>query len=78
MYSPFDRGLIGWKDEKDGPMELVVVQWNDPELVFLEVNRADPRWLVYRRECEDHIVAYFTRENEAICEPGVFDYRRKR
>ena len=73
----FDPGLVGW-EEKESAHQFVLVQLQGEEAFFLELDRPDARWAVYRREGPDRLVSYFTRENEAVTETGLFEYARSR
>ena len=69
----FDPGLAGW-EEKDRAHEFVLVRLDGREALFLELDRPDPRWAVYRREGTDRLVSYFMRQNEPVTETGMFEY----
>lgn len=72
----FDPGLVGW-EEKDRAHQFLLVRLQGTEALFLELERPDARWAVYRREGDDRLVSYFTRENEPVTETGMFEYARQ-
>jgi len=72
----FDPGLVGW-EEKDAPHEFVLVQLDEEGAAFLELDKPEPRWAVYRRSGPDNLVAYFTRGSEPDAHPGVFELSRQ-
>ncbi len=72
----FDPGLVGWED-RDRAHEFVLVHLKGREAVFLELDRPEARWAVYRREGEDRLVSYFTRANEPVTDTGMFEYARQ-
>ena len=72
----FDPKLIGW-EEKDRAHEFVLVQLQGQEAVFLELDKPEARWAVYRREGQERLVSYFTREDEPVTETGLFEYVRQ-
>ncbi len=72
----FDPKLVGW-EEKAVPHEFVLVELNDQGAVFLELDKPDRRWAVYRREGADKLLAYFTRDREPDTDPGVFEFKRQ-
>jgi Domain of unknown function (DUF6265) len=72
----FDPKLIGW-EEKDAPHEFVLVELDDEGAVFLELDRPDPRWAVYRRKGPNDLIAYFTRGSEPDAQPGIFELTRR-
>ena len=69
----FHPGLVGW-EEKDRAHEFVLVQLKGQEAVFLELDKPNARWTVYRLEGRDRLVSYFTRENEPDTDTGMFEY----
>lgn len=71
----FNPGLIGW-EERTEPHEFVLVEHDAERLVFYELNKPDPRWIVYERRGPDELDAYFTHEREPHPDPGVFRFRR--
>ncbi len=72
----FNPKLVGW-EEKDRAHEFILVRLEGREAVFLELDKPAARWAVYRREAEDRLVSYFTREDEAVTETGIFVYMRQ-
>ncbi len=46
----FDRGLVPWKSEKDGPMKLKAVKVTKSEAVFEDAERSFPQRIRYVRE----------------------------
>jgi hypothetical protein len=72
----FDPKLIEW-EERDAPHEFVLVELDEQGAVFLEVDKPNPRWAVYRRRGSDHLTAYFTRGDDPDPEPGVFEFVRQ-
>jgi hypothetical protein len=69
----FDSKLVGW-EEKDRAHEFVLVHLQGQEAVFFELDRPEARWTVYRREGQERLVSYFTRENEPVTDTGMFEY----
>ena len=72
----FDPKLVGW-EEKERAHEFILVHLQGQEAVFLELDKPDARWAVYRREGPERLVSYFTRENEPVTDTGMFEYRRQ-
>jgi hypothetical protein len=72
----FDPGLIGW-EEKDAPHQFVLVALDEQGAVFLELDKPNPRWAVYRRRGPDRLDAWFTRGTEPDPDPGVFEFVRQ-
>jgi hypothetical protein len=72
----FHPKLVGW-EEKERAHEFVLVQLEGREAAFLELDKPEPRWAIYRLEGKDRLVSYFARENEAITETGLFEYARQ-
>jgi uncharacterized protein DUF6265 len=72
----FHPRLVGW-EEKDAAHEFVLVELNGREAIFLELDRPDARWAVYRLEGDDRLLSYFARENEPVTETGMFEYVRQ-
>jgi hypothetical protein len=68
--------LIGW-EEKDHAYEFVLVQLQDGEAVFLELDQPQARWLVYRLTGQDQLVYYFTWENKRDTDTGIFEFTRQ-
>ena len=68
----FYPGLKGW-EEKDKATEFLLVQLQGQEAVFLQVNKPGP-WMVYRRESQERLVAYFDGGEEAVKEEDKFIY----
>ncbi len=68
--------LVGW-EEKDSALEFVLVQLKGQEAIFLELDKPNARWMVYRLEGRDRLVSYFTRENEPVTETGMFEFARQ-
>jgi uncharacterized protein DUF6265 len=71
----FHPRLIGW-EERDHACEFVLVHLRDGEAAFLERDKPDARWAVYRRERADRLVSYFACDGGPIAEPGLFEYAR--
>lgn len=46
----FQRGLVPWEAEKDGPITFTVSSLKENEAVFEDATRDFPRQVVYRRE----------------------------
>jgi len=72
----FDPKLVGWED-RDSAHEWLLVQLEGKEAVFLEFDKPDARWAIYRLESDDRLVSYFTREDGAVTETGTFEYARQ-
>jgi hypothetical protein len=70
----FDPGLVLWDVDKDNAHEFLLVKLHGAEAVFLEVNRPDARFVVYRREGHDRLLSYFADETGQMLEPGLFEY----
>jgi hypothetical protein len=72
----FDPGLKG-REERDRSMELVLVQRQECEAIFLQRLVADPPWLVYRLEPDARmLMVHFVREGEEALEADQFRYTR--
>lgn len=71
----FHPKLVGW-EERDRAHELVLVQAEGQEAVFLELNASSPRWAIYRLETPNRLVSYFASEEEAVTDTGMFTYSR--
>jgi hypothetical protein len=54
-----------------------LVHLQGQEVVFLELEKPEGRWAVYRREGQERLVSYFTRENEPVTDTGLFEYGRQ-
>lgn len=72
----FHPRLVGW-EEKDRAHEFLLVHSEGHEAAFLELHEPDARWAIYRREGDDRLLSYFTREDGAVTETGVFEYARR-
>jgi Domain of unknown function (DUF6265) len=72
----FDPKLVGW-EEKTIPHQFVLVELDDHGAVFLELDKPEQRWAVYRREEPDNLLAYFTHDREPDRHPGVFEFERQ-
>jgi len=72
----FDPGLVGW-EEKDRAHSCVLVQLEGEEAVFLELDKPDARWVIYRREGPDRLVSYFVGQDGAMTDTGLFEYTRQ-
>ena len=58
----FYPGMKGW-EEKDESVQFALVQLQGKEAVFLQLNRPDTTWLIYRLEEESKLVVYFEEED---------------
>lgn len=67
-------GLASW-EEQDKSTEFVLVQLQGQEAVFLERNKPNPPWMIYRRE-PDRLITYFQRDEETPPEDDQFVYSR--
>jgi hypothetical protein len=69
----FYPGLKGW-EEKDTSVDFVLVSLKDKEAVFLQCNRDEDQWLVYRLEDSGQLVTYFAREEAETSRDDWFIY----
>jgi hypothetical protein len=72
----FYPGLQGW-EEKDKATEFLLVQLQNREAVFFQINKPGP-WMVYRLEAEDRLVTYFTEGNEPVKPEEIFTFWRQK
>ena len=72
----FYPGLLGW-EEKDSAVEMPLVQLTHHEAVFLQHHTETPTWLVYRRESEDRLIAYFDNAETPAGKAERFIYTRQ-
>jgi Domain of unknown function (DUF6265) len=72
----FDPKLVGW-EEKARAHEFVLVQLQGQGAIFLALDKPEARWAVYRREGQERLVSYFTREDEPDTATGLFEYGRQ-
>ena len=72
----FYPGLLGW-EEKDSAAELPLVQLTNHEAVFLQRHAETPTWLVYRREGNDRLIAYFDSAETPASNTDRFIYTRQ-
>jgi hypothetical protein len=77
LVKHFYPGLIGW-EEKDKRVEFMLVDSSDDpkEVVFLEQNKENAPWLIYRATSQNSIEAYFEKENELLNEKDKFTFTR--
>ena len=68
--------MQGW-EEKDKSIDFLLVQLEEQEAVFLQVNKPD-QWLVYRLENDEKLVSYFWNENEPLDTDDVFTFVRQK
>lgn len=71
----FNPGLKGW-EEKDASIEFLLVQVAAREAIFLQQQRENPPWIVYRLESDDRLISYFEREGEPPTDETIFAYHR--
>ncbi|NJN53380.1 MAG: hypothetical protein HC804_00680 [Anaerolineae bacterium] len=71
----FYPGLKGW-EEKDKATEFLLVQLQDREAIFLQTNKPNAPWMVYRLEEDNKLVTYFEGEDETPKEEDKFIYFR--
>ena len=69
----FYPGMKGW-EEKDASVDLVLVAQKDKEAVFLQRNRDEDQWLVYRLEDSGQLVTYFAQEDSETSREDWFIY----
>jgi hypothetical protein len=69
----FHPGLKGW-EEKDQAVTLALVAWSATSTLWRQLDRPDERFLVYRREKGDCLVAYFTEDGAPPPEEKRFVY----
>ena len=73
----FSPGLIGW-EEKDHSVEFLLVRQSDHTAVFYQQNVERPKWMIYRLEEPNTLIAYFEIEDEAVADADKFIYSRQR
>ncbi|MBX3061119.1 MAG: hypothetical protein KF770_32065 [Anaerolineae bacterium] len=71
----FYPGLKGW-EEKDQATEFLLVQLQNREAIFLQTNKPNAPWIIYRLEGDDKLVTYFEREEDTPAETDKFFYFR--
>lgn len=72
----FNSALVG-QEEKDKSVDFALVELNDREAVFMQLNKENPPWLVYRMESTDQLVTYFETDGEAHRLSDRFVYTRQ-
>lgn len=68
----FYPGLKGW-EEKDESATFLLVQLEDEYAVFLQINRPNAPWLIYRRE-GDRLTSYFETDAATPTEDDQFRF----
>ncbi|MEQ8676242.1 MAG: DUF6265 family protein [Aggregatilineales bacterium] len=71
----FNPGLKGW-EEKDEATEFLLVQLDYRRAVFLQMNKRETQWLIYRLEGENRLVSYFEKEDAFPDEAQKFIFQR--
>jgi hypothetical protein len=69
----FYPGLKGW-EEKDASIDFVLVSLKETEAAFLQRNRDEHQWLVYRLKETGQLVTYFAREDSETDRSDWFIY----
>lgn len=72
----FYPGMKGW-EEKNEAVDFLLVQLQNREAVFLQVNKPD-QWLVYHMQAEDKLVSYFYNDVEAVESEDIFTFLRQK
>jgi Domain of unknown function (DUF6265) len=67
-------GLASWEEQAKST-EFVLVHLQEQEAVFLQRNKPNPPWMIYRRE-PDRLITYFQRDEETPPEDDQFVYSR--
>lgn len=70
----FGRDMVGW-EERDAWTEFTLVALEENYAVFLQTNKPNAPWLVYRRK-DDHLTVHFEREDGAPPVGSAFQFRR--
>lgn len=73
----FDRALVPWEGERDGPMAFTLLRAEDSHAVFEDPTRAFPRRIVYTRE-GDRLSVRLEPAPESAAGARAFDFERVR
>lgn len=68
-------GLKSWEDQ-DKATEFILVQSREREVVFLQINKPNAPWMIYRLKDDDTFVVYFETEDKTPEESDLFVYHR--
>lgn len=69
----FNPGLLGWEDQ-DHSVCFDLVQVEGQQAIFLQRQTDESVWLVYEREKEDQLLAYFVRSGQETRPNETFRY----
>jgi len=69
----FNPGLKGW-EEKDEAVNFDLVALAGQEATFLRRGGEEPLWMVYRREGQANLIAYFAKEGQEFDPADAFRY----
>lgn len=70
----FYPGLKGW-EEKNEAVNFDLVALAGQEAIFSRRDGEEPLWMVYRREGQNELVAYFVKDGEEADPADAFRYR---
>lgn len=68
-------GLKSW-EEQDKATEFILVQLEHHKAVFLQINKPNAPWMIYRLQDENTFVAYFETEDKTPEASDMFVYQR--